>query len=317
MQQRHEVHKSVTDLLAGEELEQAFQLCADYMESLDDSFLRFNYLCLATRLGQVQVALDWLEDSLNTEHWFSVWFLRRSPDLHALHDFPEFQKCLQVLADKEADYWRQGRMKPLTLVPPNSSPPYPLLVGLHGNGYNTLDASHQWACAPAQGWLATFPLAPHLDACGEHWWDSDDESIDVVLAHLKSVQQQFSITPDRLLWSGFSRGGEVAMQLALRGCFDQKVFLTIGAGGTFHTDPERWRPVIEAAAPDARGVMMYSPYDRERVGKPLDLLVSMLADRGIACQIVDYEAEGHVFPHDFETRFRAAVEFLFSGSRSM
>ena len=154
----HEVHKLVSDLLAREELEQAFQACAAWMEPLDDSFLRFNYLCLAVRLGRPQAALDWLEDSLDTDHWLSAWFLRRSPHLEPLQGYPGYQQCLQVLAEKEQAYWRLGRMAPITLAPPDVHPPYPLLVGLHGNGFNTLDAAQQWSCAPQQGWLATFPL---------------------------------------------------------------------------------------------------------------------------------------------------------------
>jgi hypothetical protein len=139
----HEVHKLVSDLLAREELEQALQVCARWMTPLNDGFLRFNYLCLAVRLGQPEMALDWLEDSLHTDHWFSVWFLRRSSHLQLLEDHPRFQKCLQVLADKEQEYWRQGGMQPITIAPQNGYAPQRLLVGLHGNGFNTHDAARQ------------------------------------------------------------------------------------------------------------------------------------------------------------------------------
>ena|SRR5688572_1030974 len=307
----HEVHKLLSDLLAQEELEQAFRLTAKYMEPLDDGFLRWNYLCLAVRLGQLQSALEWLEDSLSSEHWFSVWFLRRSPELQSLFDLPEFERCLQILEEKEASYWQQEKVKPSTFVPPNSDPPYPLLVGLHGNGFNTLDAAQQWACASQQGWLATFPLAPHLVHCGKHWWDQHDENERLVLSHVQSIRSQFAVAEDKLLWSGFSKGGEVAMYLALRGALGHNVFLTVGAGGYLHGEPERWRPIIEAASPGARGVMMYSSYDLERSGHSDNVILSMLEDRGIAYQFIEYEAEGHVLPSDFEQRFQEAVAFLF------
>ncbi len=307
----HEVHQLLLDLLAREELGQAFQLTAKYMEPLDDGFLRFNYLCLAMRLDRQQLALDWLEDSFNTDHWFSVWFLRRSPYLQPLFNLPRFEKCLQVLEEKEVSYWREGRMKPVTLTPPHGQSPYPLIVGLHGNGFNTLDAAQQWACAPQQGWLATFPLAPHLIHCGKHWWDHHDENVPHVLSHVHSIREQFPIAEDRLLWSGFSKGGEVAMYMALHGFLNSKVFLTIGAGGYLHGEPKQWRPIIEAASPEVRGVMMYSSYDLERSSDVGKVILSMLADRGIAYQFIEYEAEGHVFPDDFEQRFQKAVAFLF------
>jgi predicted esterase len=307
----HEVHKLLSDLIARQELEGAFQLCAAHMDPLEDGFLRFNYLCLAVRLGRLQLALDWLEASLCSDHWFSVWFLRRSPDLQPLSEFPVFQRCLRVLQDKEADYWRQGKIKPVTVGPQHGSPPYPLLVGLHGNGFNSLDAVQQWSCAPQQGWLATFPLAPHLVTGGKHWWDKHEENVQSVMSHVQSIRSQYPIAEDRLLLSGFSKGGEIAMYMALRGDLNQKVFLTIGAGGYLHLAPEQWRPIIEAASPDVRGVMMYSPYDLDRIGKSLEVILPMLADRGIAYQFIEYDADGHVFPGDFESRFRQAVKFLF------
>ena len=306
-----EVHQLLSNLLARGELEQAYQLASQYMVALNDGFLRFNYLSLAIRLGKIESALAWLENSLNSDHWFSVWFLRRTPDLQPLFNLPRFQRCAQILEEKEKDYWQQGKMKPLTLVPPSSPPPYPLLVGLHGNGFNTLDAVQQWACAPQQGWLSTFPLAPHLLACNKHWWDHHDENERHVLSHVQSIRSKFPVAENKLLWSGFSKGGEVAMYLALRGALGHKVFLTVGAGGYLHGEPERWRPIIEAASQEVRGIMMYGSYDIERGGNSGKVILSMLEDRGIAHKFIEYEAEGHEFPGDFDNRFQDAVAFLF------
>jgi predicted esterase len=307
----HEIHKLLSVLQEGQDLEQAFQLTARYMEQMDDGFLRFNYLCLAVRLGRIQHAFDFLQSLLNTDHWFSTWFLGRSDELKPLFGMPGFEKYLQVLDEKEADYWRQGVMKPITQLPQIGNPPYPLLVGLHGNGFNTLDAVQQWSCAPQKGWLVTFPLANHLVMYGKHWWDTHEENIELVLSHIQEISSQYPVDHDRILYSGFSKGGEVAMVMALRGCLNVKVFLTIGTGGYLHLEPEKLRPIIEAASPDVRGVMMYGPYDLDRIGKSLDVILPMLADRGIAYQLIQYEAEGHVFPSDFDRKFTEAVQFLF------
>ena len=308
----HEVHKLFSDLLTQGDLEQAYQLAAKYMDPLDDGFLRFQHLCLAVHLGQIESALSWLENSLNTEHWFSAWFLRRSDYLQPLSNLPRFEKCLHDLGEKERIYWAEGRMKPLTVAPSNGNSPFPLLVGLHGNGFNTLDAVQQWACVPQQGWLATFPLAPHIVHCGKHWWDHHDENESLVLSHVRSIHSRFPVANDKLLWSGFSKGGEVAMYLALRGALDRRVFLTVGAGGYLHGEPELWRPIIEAASPETRGVMMYSSYDLDRSDNTVrSVILHMLEDRGIVYQFIEYEGEGHAFPNDFDQRFQDAVTFLF------
>jgi predicted esterase len=307
----HEVHQLFSDLLARGDLEMAYQVAAKYMEALDDGFLRFQHLCLAVRLGHIEPALDWLQNSLTSDYWISAWFLRRSPDLQPLFTLPRFKNILLELEEREKIYWVEGKMQALTLAPPDGQSPYPLLVALHGNGFNTFDAAQQWACASQQGWLATFPLAPHLVQYGKHWWDHHDENEPLVLSHVQSIRSQFPVAEGKLLWSGFSKGGEVAMYLALRGALGHKVFLTIGAGGYLLGEPELWRPIIEAASPEVRGVMMYSSYDLERSGNASKAILSMLEDRGIAYQFIEYEAEGHAFPSDFDERFPDAVEFLF------
>lgn len=58
-------------------------------------------------------------------------------------------------------------------------------------------------------------------------------------------------------------------------------------------------------------VMMYSGYDVARSGHADHILLSMLADRAIAYQFIEYEAEGHVFATDFDKRLQDAIAFLF------
>ena len=72
------------------------------------------------------------------------------------------------------------------------------------------------------------------------------------------------------------------------------------------------RPIIEAASPEVRGVMMYSSYDLDRSGDfAKKVILPMLEDRGIAYQFIEYEGEGHVFPNDFDIQFQKAIVFLF------
>ena len=118
------------------------------MEPLDDSFLRFNYLCLAVRLGRPQAALDWLEHSLDTDHWLSAWFLRRSPLLEPLQGYPGYQHCFQVLAEKEQAYWRLGRMAPITLGRQTSTHLTPCWWAFAGTASIRVTQLSKWACMP-------------------------------------------------------------------------------------------------------------------------------------------------------------------------
>src|SRR5215212_4711242 len=92
----YETHKLLSDLLARDDLDQAYQLTTKYMEALDDGFLRFQYLCLAVRLGQIESALDWLENSLNTEHWFSAWFYAAATVFNLFSICPDSRSAFRI-----------------------------------------------------------------------------------------------------------------------------------------------------------------------------------------------------------------------------
>jgi len=307
----HEVHKLVDDLIEQEAYELAYHVSGQYMDYFNDGYLRFKHLWLPVQLGRAEQTLALIEQSLATEHWFSTWFLQRGPEFDKIKDLPHFQELLQILDSKEAEYWQHGMMKPITCVPEESAEPYPWLIALHGNGYNTSQAAEQWSCAARQGWLSTFPLSNHLVGNGLHWWEGHTEAIETVETQVVKVLKDCRIDQERVLLGGFSKGGEVATVMALKGSLGAKGFITVGAGGYLHSQPENWLPLLAGAPPGMRGVMMYSPYDLERMGCYLDQILPLYEKYGIQIQLVKYEAAGHVFPKDFDQKFNAALHYIF------
>ena len=99
------------------------------------------------------------------------------------------------------------------------------------------------------------------------------------------------------------------MFLAIRGWLSAKGFITVGAGGYYHMQPELWLPLLESAPPGLRGVAMYSAYDLER-SEAENQTLKILRAAGIVCQLERYPVEGHVFPEDFPVRFQKAVDFV-------
>lgn len=305
----HEIIKIVADLQGQGEFELAQRIASRYMHRLDSGELRFIHLELTAKLGDIDQVMEQLEASLETDHWFSPWFLQRSPELSRLGNLPRFQKILKACAEKETQYWQSGAMAPILQVPLSGQPPYPLLVAIHGNGFNAQHSASQWACAAEAGWLVFHPLAKRLVGPGLHWWDTHEENREIIAQQTGEFLQQYSIDADRVILGGFSKGGETAMVLALCGQLGAKGFITVGAGGYHHIQPELWRPLLESPRRGLRGVAMYSPYDLERVGN-LNLTLEMLHAAGIEVRLEKYSAEGHVFPEDFAVRFQNAVKFL-------
>lgn len=103
------------------------------------------------------------------------------------------------------------------------------------------------------------------------------------------------------------------MVLALLGQFRAKGFITIGARGYYHVQPELWQPLLESPPRGLRGAAVYSPYDLERVGG-LDRRLGMMQAAGIEVRLEKYSAEGHVFPEGCAVRYRNAVELVMRAS---
>lgn len=305
----HEIIKIVADLQEHGELELAHRIAGEYMDRLESGELRFNHLSIAAKLGRASQVMDLLEDYLETKRWFSTWFLQRIPELKQLEDLPRYQKIIQWTDEKEAQYWQDESIKPITRVPPSAQPPYPLLIAIHGNGFNAMHSSNHWACAADAGWLVFHPLAKRLVGYGGHWWAAHEENREIIERQAEENLLQYPIDYSRVILGGFSKGGETAMVLALLGWLGAKGFITIGAGGYYHMKPELWLPSLESPPSGLRGVAMYNAYDLER-SEAENQTLKMMQAAGIGSQIDKYPTEGHVFPEDFPVRFQKAVDFV-------
>jgi predicted esterase len=304
----HEIIKIVADLQEQGELDLAQRVAGHYMDRLDSGELRFNYLTITAKLGLVDQALDQLEQSLETNHWFSSWFLQRTPELKQLSDLPRFQRILKLCEEKENQYWQSGVMAPILQVPQSAQPPLPLIIAVHGNGFNSQHSANHWAAAVDAGWMVFHPLARRLVGYGLHWWDAHEENRQIITEQAGEIFKQYSIDPHRVILGGFSKGGETAMVLALLGQFGARGFITIGAGGYYHMQPENWQPLLVSPSRHLRGVAMYSPYDLER--SEANRTLDMLRAAGIEVRLEKYNAEGHVFPEDFAISCQRAIEFV-------
>jgi predicted esterase len=128
-------------------------------------------------------------------------------------------------------YWQDDSVKPITQVPPAAKPPYPLLIAIHGNGFNAMHSASQWVCAAEAGWLVFHPLARRLVGLGAHWWVSHEESRAIIEQQVEENLLQYPIDSTRVIMGGFSKGGEV---LSREGAWGEGLYHG-RAGGYYHT----------------------------------------------------------------------------------
>ena len=62
---------------------------------------------------------------------------------------------------------------------------------------------------------------------GTHWWDSYKENRAVILEEAGEILGSYPVDPGRVVLGGFSKGGEVAMVLALGGWLGAKGFIIL------------------------------------------------------------------------------------------
>src|SRR5688500_8573336 len=102
----HEIIKIVADLQEHGELELAHRIAGQYMDRLESGELRFSHLATAAKLGYAGQVMDLLEGYLETDRWFSAWFLGRFPELKLFEELPRYQRILQAAEEIEAQYWQ-------------------------------------------------------------------------------------------------------------------------------------------------------------------------------------------------------------------
>jgi len=100
------------------------------------------------------------------------------------------------------------------VVPADYDPqrPYPLLVGLHGQGETGKKFVPRWVIpAMAHGYLFACPTDPQ----GERGYGAGAGEREVVLATIEDVARRYHVDPDRVLLTGLSAGGHQTWDVGL------------------------------------------------------------------------------------------------------
>jgi predicted esterase len=110
--------------------------------------------------------------------------------------------------------------------------------------------------------------------------------------------------------SGFSKGGEMAIWLALKEIIPLAGFVAVNPGGPFIQEIDNWLPLIETCTTltDLRGFFLVG--ERDASIENIKALHEMLNSHGLACELVITPDIGHDFPEDFSQILAQALEFI-------
>lgn len=212
-QQAYEQQDWLAAITAGSELE------AQHPGSI---VVSYNLACVYARHGDTSSALAWLkrsarngltaEDRLNTD-----------TDLASLRELAGFSAVLEQVrsnrSNRESEISRRfAALPPLLELPKgwDRQTPAPLLICLHGYGGRADNLPPLWRRAARKlGAIVVAPWGQQPVGDGSSWTDLH-EALTIVELSIAWAREQYPIDTSRIVLSGFSQGGTMAHNIAVR-----------------------------------------------------------------------------------------------------
>ncbi|HEX9696634.1 MAG TPA: hypothetical protein VGB64_10040 [Actinomycetota bacterium] len=259
-------------------------------------------VCLAARTGQPSLAAWILEEAMSTGIWFGVDKLRAESDLASLQGDADFERLVEICAERQANAARHAAPALMTAAPDGAIPPWPVVMALHGGSGSASEALPRWIAAQRAGWLVALPQSSRPSSFARYTWaaaGAGDEArvASEILTHVETIGGMGVADASRLVLGGSSAGGSAALRLAVTG--------TVAACGVIAVVPALrdatvFAPHLEGAAKrDLRVTIIAGGRDTDR-SEPIRRLHAMLEEAGVDSRLHVDPSVAHDFPRDFD-----------------
>lgn len=256
-------------------------------------------------MGDIDGAITFLQEAVGRGHWWSENTLMGDPDLNGLHEDARFQEIVATCRNRHAEAQRSAKPE-LILLKPESDPPWPLLIALHGLGGSAGEFAEHWRSAAAEGWLVAVAQSSQIVSPGRFGWSDQSRALEEIRQHYEAVARDCKVDPGRVIIAGFSQGGSTAIRIGLNRLLPVKGVFGIACA------PRRLDEVRRAIASSAsRDVRVYLVVgDKDHVFDRAAEFCELLRSTGIAAQLEVRPGLGHEVPEDICRSIAAGLEFL-------
>lgn len=290
------------------DLDRAAEIGLDLVQMGKNCVDRFNLACVFALSGDATSALFWLESA--ADHGFrNLSYIDADPDIESLRAMAAFARIRELVAANLKRHLDEvlkdaAANPPLMVVPKDGefSGPRPLVIVLHG--YGDVAGSYPGLWGPVVkelGAILAVPSGAERVGGGRGWGDL--EQADAVVQHtIEIMDANFEIDRDRLVLTGFSQGGFMAMALGVR---HPDLFAGVipMAGGYI---PEIDAPPI-AGEGDPRYYFMVGSNDR--VADQVRRAASDFKGAAYEVELRVLPGTGHSFPRATTRELRKALRF--------
>jgi len=267
--------------------------------------------CAAALLNKPDLALEIMQAGLDAGFWWGKDVLINDDDLKSLLELPEFKRLAEISEGRRQFAQAAATPIALTLPPPtDATEPLPLLLALHGNNSNAQDSVTFWESAVHRGWLTALLQSSQIFGPQAFVWNDLELGVGEIKSHYQELIEQHRVDPAKIIVGGFSKGGEMAIWLALKEVIPLAGFIAVNPGGPYIQDIEVWKPILEECQTlkTLRGFFLVGENDANL--EKIKALHEMLVSHGLTCDLVVAPEIAHDFPADFDRTLEQALGFI-------
>jgi predicted esterase len=270
---------------------------------------QYNLACVYALQGDAGASLQWLARAAAVG-FDGLSHLDSDADLDAIRDLKAFVEVRSAIAGNR--WRREGEIRrvmdatpPQVFPPPDHKPqrPTPLVVVLHGYGGSAEGYPSQWrGAATKAGAILAVPQGVRRVGNG-YYWGNVDEANTILALTIDFVRQSYAVDDEKIVLTGFSQGGFMAMALGVRNR-DLLVGVIPMAGG--------YIPEIDAPPPVASGDPRYyfMVGERDRSVPEVKAAAKDFKKAGYEVKLRVYPEAGHTFPRQYDFELWRALRFV-------
>jgi predicted esterase len=298
------------DAYRQEDWPHAIAVGLDLVQMLPDSALvKYNLACAYALSGDADSALHWLGRAA-ASGFAQLSHFDADTDLDSVRDRPGYPGVRAAVAENDSrrrkDIEKRAAASPLLIVAPpdlDRRQPAPLIIAFHGYGDRAGNYPRFWS-GPAGDYGAILAVPQGLMPVGDGFgWGSVDEADAIFQRVLEEVGRQYAVDPARVVLTGFSQGGFIALTLGLR--YPHRFAGVIPMAGPYIPEVDAPPP---ARAGDPRYYFIVGA--RDRMGGDVRRAAKDYESAGFDVKLRVVPGTGHNFPENSHRELTNALEWI-------